>query len=103
MGQAKRRGSFEERRVEGEFKRAMLKAKFNTWNAEVELFRKTFGLDVGIIGGVPPEERLVVCKLDELKKRLLGLTEAPAVEDVKKEDTDGVRSTGQDPTHLNEA
>jgi hypothetical protein len=98
MGQAKRRGTFDERRVEGEFKRAVLRQKFDAWAAEVEAFRKTFGLDVGIIGGAPPEARIVVCKIDELKKRLLGLTDAP-----KKEEPDGIRSTTQNPTHPDEA
>lgn len=73
MGQAKRRGTEEERRAEGQFKRALLKQKFEAWQKEVEEFRKTFGLDVGIIGGAPPESRLVVCNLDALKARLLGL------------------------------
>jgi hypothetical protein len=83
MGQAKDRGTFNERKLEGEFKRAMLKQKFDAWNEEVAAFRKTFGLDIGIISGAPPGTRIVVVDIDKLRAKLLGFETEVKAEEAK--------------------
>lgn len=76
MGAHKRK-PYEERKAEAEFRNALDKQKLDAWNAEVEEFRKTFGIDIGVISGAPPEEKIVVVRLGALRARLLGITEAP--------------------------
>lgn len=80
MGNAKRRGTYEERKAEAEFRASLDKQKVDAWQAEVDLFRKTFDFDVGIIDGAPPEEKLVAVRLPTLRARFLGITEAPKKE-----------------------
>ena len=75
MGQAKSRGTFEQRRAFAIEERAATTAKLEAWTKEIETFRKEFDLDVGLIAGAPPEARIVVCRLDALKERLLKVKE----------------------------
>ncbi len=80
MGNAKRRGSYEERKAEAAFRDSLDKQKMDAWQEEVALFRKTFGFDVGIIDGAPLDQKLVVVRLPTLRARFLGITEAPKPE-----------------------
>ncbi len=83
MGQAKDRGTREERVSEAQFKAALAKEHLNAWQREVAMFRKEYGFDVGLISGVPFERKLVAVNLDELKKRL---TKVEEKKDVTQDD-----------------
>jgi len=85
MGDHKRK-PFEERKAEAEFRKSLDKQQMDAWQEEVDLFRKTFNFDVGIIDGAPLDQKLVVVRLPTLRARFLGITEAPKPETYPRPD-----------------